>query len=56
MTMSGIVQIAQILGPLRREQSRESVYEWFQWLVDRLSERERRKSVGAHARYATWKS
>ena len=41
---------------LRREQSRESVAEWFQWLVDRLSERERRKTVGAHARYATWKS
>ena len=41
---------------LRREQSRVSVYEWFQWLVDRLAERERRKTVGAHARYATWKS
>ena len=41
---------------LRREQSRESVYEWFQWLVDRLAERERRKTVGAHVRYAAWKS
>jgi hypothetical protein len=41
---------------MRREQSRESFYEWFQWLVERLAERERRRTVGAHVRYATWKS
>jgi hypothetical protein len=36
------------------EQSRESFYEWFQWLVDRLKERERH-GRGAHERYKTWK-
>ena len=41
---------------MRREQSRESVYEWFQWLVDRLAERERRRTTGAHVRYAEWRS
>jgi len=41
---------------MRKEQSRESVYEWFQWLVDRLAERERRRTIGAHVRYAAWKS
>ncbi len=41
---------------MRREQSRESVYEWFQWLVDRLAEHERRRTVGAHERYAEWRS
>jgi hypothetical protein len=40
---------------LRKEQGRESVYEWFQWLVDRLQERQRRTSEGAHVRYRAWR-
>jgi hypothetical protein len=34
---------------LRRERGRESVYEWFQWLVERLQERQRRTTEGAYA-------
>jgi hypothetical protein len=40
---------------LRREQKRESVFEWFQWLVDRLDQRERRRTSGAHERFRDWK-
>jgi len=40
---------------MRREQERESVYEWFQWLVERLESRERRRSLGAHARFSEWR-
>jgi hypothetical protein len=40
---------------LRRDQQRESVYEWFQWLVERLQERQRRTAEGAHVRYRSWK-
>ena len=40
---------------LRREQKRESVFEWFQWLVDRLAERERRRTSGAHERFREWR-
>ena len=47
------------LGPwvqqLRREQGRESVFEWFQWLAERLSEHERRTTEGAHVRFRKWK-
>jgi hypothetical protein len=41
---------------LRQEQGRESVYEWFQWLVERLRERQRRNAEGAHVRYRKWRS
>jgi hypothetical protein len=41
---------------LRREQSRQSVYEWFQWLVERLGERERRTTVGAYVRFRDWRA
>ena len=40
---------------LRKEQGRESVYEWFQWIVDRLGERERRRVEGAHVRFRDWR-
>lgn len=40
---------------LRREQGRESVYEWFQWLADRLGERERRTTQGAHVTFRDWR-
>ncbi len=39
----------------RKEQGRESFYEWFQWLVDRLGERERRRVVGAHVKFRDWR-
>ncbi|MFN0149528.1 MAG: hypothetical protein ACKVU1_02320 [bacterium] len=39
---------------MRREQDRESVYEWFQWLVDRLETRERRRTRGAHSLFSEW--
>ena len=41
---------------LRKEQERESVFEWFQWLVERLSQHERRRNVGAHMKYVEWTS
>jgi len=41
---------------LRREQGRESVYEWFQWLVERLGSRARRRSEGAHRRFRDWRA
>ena len=47
--LATLVQIAQILGPT-------AVALGVKWLVDRRSERERRRSVGAHMRYAEWKS
>jgi hypothetical protein len=54
-----IVRFWTKLGPwvleLRREQGRESVYEWFQWLVDRLEERERRTTEGAFLKYRKWR-
>ncbi len=39
----------------RKEQGRESFYEWFQWLVERLGERERRRAVGAHVKFRDWR-
>lgn len=40
---------------MRREQGRESVYEWFQWLVERLETRERRRERGAHSLFRDWR-
>lgn len=40
---------------MRREQRRESVYEWFQWLVDQLKARERRTTEGAHVKHRAWR-
>jgi hypothetical protein len=39
---------------LREEQKRDSAYEWFNWLADRLMERQRRTESGAYRRYRTW--
>jgi hypothetical protein len=50
------VKLAPWVTHLRREQGRESVYEWFQWLVERLQERERRTTVGAHVKYRSWRA
>ena len=40
---------------LRTEQKRDSAYEWFQWLAERLAERERRTDMGAYRKYRNWK-
>jgi hypothetical protein len=40
---------------LRIEQKRNSAYEWFQWLAERLAERERRTEMGAHLKYRNWR-
>ncbi len=49
------MKLAPWVARLRREQGRESVYEWFQWLAERLQERERRTSQGAHIKHRAWK-
>jgi hypothetical protein len=41
---------------LREEQARQSVYEWFQWLVERLLERERRTTTAAHVKFRQWRA
>ena len=41
---------------LRAEQKRDSAYEWFHWLADRLSERNRRTKEGAYKIYCNWRS
>lgn len=40
---------------LRIEQKRDSAYEWFQWLSERLAENERRTEIGAYQKYRNWK-
>jgi len=40
---------------LRIEQKRDSAYEWFQWLAERLAEKERRSEMGAYRKYRNWK-
>lgn len=40
---------------LRTEQRRDSAYEWFQWLAERMAEKERRTDVGAYRKYRNWK-
>ncbi len=40
---------------LRIEQKRDSAYEWFQWLAERLAEKERRTDMGAYRKYRNWK-
>jgi hypothetical protein len=40
---------------LRIEQKRDSAYEWFQWLAERLAEKERRTEMGAYRKYRYWK-
>jgi len=40
---------------LRTEQKRDSAYEWFQWLAERLAERDRRTEIGAYRKYRNWK-
>jgi hypothetical protein len=41
---------------LRTEQKRDSTYEWFQWLADRLAETNRRTEAGAYKIYRNWRS
>jgi hypothetical protein len=40
---------------LRTEQKRDSAYEWFQWLAERLAEKDRRTEIGAYRKYRNWK-
>ena len=40
---------------LRIEQKRDSAYEWFQRLAERLAEKERRTEIGAYWKYRNWK-
>jgi hypothetical protein len=43
-------------GALRKEQSRETVYEWFQWLAERLQEQPGFDTIeGAHMKHRDWK-
>ncbi len=40
---------------LRKEQSRETVYEWFQWLAERLQEQASFNTLeGAHVKHRDW--
>jgi hypothetical protein len=40
----------------RRDLDRETVWEWFQWLSDRVAERERRTNpVPAHIAHRDWR-
>ena len=39
---------------LRTEQKRDSAYEWFHWLADRLAERNRRTEAGAYKIHRNW--
>ena len=41
---------------LRTEQQRDSAYEWFQWLADRLAEIDRTTESGAYKIYRNWRS
>jgi len=41
---------------LRTEQKRDSAYEWFQWLAERLAETDRRTEAGAYKLYRNWRS
>ena len=41
---------------LRTEQNRDSAYEWFEWLADRMAETDRRTEAGAHKLYRKWRS
>lgn len=40
---------------LREEQKRDSAYEWFQWIAERLAEKKRRTEAGAHRLYRSWR-
>jgi len=40
---------------LRTEQDRDSAYEWFQWLADRLAEKDRRTEAGAYKIHRNWR-
>ena len=40
----------------RVERSHPSFMEWYQWLVDRLNERDRAKQLGAYDKYKDWKA
>ena len=41
---------------LRAEQQRDSAFEWFNWLADRLAETNRRTEAGAYKLYRHWRS
>ncbi len=49
-------KLAPWVEELRKEWSRESVYEWFQWLAERLQEQQGFDTIeGAHVMHRNWK-
>lgn len=49
-------KLAAWVDELRKEQSRETVYEWFQWLAERLQEQASSNELeGAHVTHRDWK-
>jgi hypothetical protein len=49
-------KLAAWVEELRKEQSRETVYEWFQWLAERLQEQPGFDTIeGAHMKHRDWK-
>jgi hypothetical protein len=48
-------KLAGWVEELRKEQSRETVYEWFEWLAERLQEQPGFRTLeGAHVKYRDW--
>jgi hypothetical protein len=49
-------KLAPWVEELRKDQSRETVYEWFQWLAERLQEQPGFDTLaGAHVKHRDWK-
>ena len=51
------IKLSSWVEESRKEQSRETVYEWFQWLVDRIREQPSFDiTEGAHVKHRNWVS
>src|SRR5438128_9224995 len=49
-------KLARYLGELRTERHRETLFEWFQWLAERMMEREKSgPPVPAHIAHRDWR-
>ena len=49
------IKLASWVKESRKEQSRETVYEWFQWLADRIQEHSGTDLIeGAHEKHRNW--
>jgi len=49
-------QLRPWVEQLRSEKNHQLLFEWFQWLAERLDERDRLQQVPAYRRYKDWKS